>query len=117
MTRRTWGIAVRVLAVGAAIYTFFTLRSQMEQQKQMQPGAIQVKVVNQPPCGTVVVRKVPSGRPGVLVEITPMLTKALESPDSSVSVRDPVECAKLSTLHGSILQHNSTFLQIEFKKF
>jgi hypothetical protein len=102
MTRRYLGIAVRVLAVAAAIYTFFTLRSQLGNEQPSGDGAIQVKVVPKAPCGKLMLEKSTSAK-GERVDPSPAILQALEKSGEEVSVQSQAECDRLEKMNGTVI--------------
>jgi hypothetical protein len=116
MTRRTFAIAVRVLAVLAAIYTFFTFRSQLAQQKPSQ-GAIPVQVVRENACGWLTVTESKTLATGKLpADQSLTVSEAIQNPGMPVAVRQQPECDNFQKLNGSIISTDKGSFKIEFSK-
>jgi hypothetical protein len=120
MNRRSFGLLVRLIAVLAAIYAFFTLRSQLPEEKPAR-GPIPVRVVSerQAKCGSLIVRPVSitdHTGPKAPVEENPALREALLAMGKPVIVRDPAECERLAKLHDSVFSVEGGSIRIEFKK-
>jgi hypothetical protein len=120
MNRRSLGLLVRLIAVLAAIYAFFTLRSNLPEEKRHE-GPIPVSVVSgkQSLCGTIIVRPVSIADhtgPKAPAQQNPALAKAIQTMGKPVTVRDPKECERLERLHDSVFSIEGGSIRIEFKK-
>ncbi len=116
MNRRTFGLAVRLLAVVAAIYAFFSLRSQVANQRSSRE-VIPVKVVTQSVCGWLTATKSSSNtKEPAPIEQNPRLQEAMDRPGERVAVRNQAECDGLMKLNGSISSSSKGSFTIEFKR-
>jgi hypothetical protein len=118
MTRRTFAIAVRVLAVLAAIYTFFMFRSQLAEQRSPREGAIPAKVIsNDTACGWLTVSESSSnsGEEIRLDQNSAILT-AIETPGKRIAVRNEAECERLNPLNGSNISSEKRRFKIQFER-
>jgi hypothetical protein len=119
MNRRSFGLLVRLIAVLAAIYALFTLRSDLSEEKRP-GGPIPVTVVSgKQTCGSIIVRPVSimdHTGPKAPVQENPALAKAILAMGKPVSVRDPAECERLEKLHDSVFTIEKASIRIEFKK-
>ena len=120
ITRRTFAIAVRVLAVLAAIYTFFTFRSQLAERRSSQGGgAIPAQVVSRErPCGWLAVMKGSSSSADskISLEKNQALRAAIQKPGERVAVRNEEECGRLIKLNGSIISADKATFKINFSQ-
>ena len=119
MNRRSFGLLVRLLAVLAAIYALFTLRSQLPDEKAPS-GPIPVKVVSgkPAPCGSIIVRPVSitdNTGPKAPAQENPAIAKAMLVVGKPVIVRDPAECERLEKLHDSVFTTEKGSIRIQFK--
>jgi hypothetical protein len=120
MNRRSFGLLVRLIAVLAAIYAFFTLRSHLPEEKPPR-GPIPVTVVSgkQTSCGSIIVRPVSitdHAGPKAPTQQNPTLAKAILTTGKRVIVQDPAECERLEQLHDSVFSVEKGSIRIEFKK-
>ena len=115
MTRKTLGLAVRLLAVLAAIYTFFSLRSQLaEQQKPRDDGTIRVQVVH-PTCGWLSVQKSAESPKQRAEEPDEMIRKAIANPGTRIEMRNKLDCERISRMNGSTVTTPSGSYRIQFE--
>lgn len=117
ITRRTFAIAVRLIAVAAAIYTFFAFRSQLADRKPPSDGSIPVRVIGAaPPCGYLSVEKADGAKSDVS-EGSAIIREALTKPGHRVEVRNQKECERLLNLDGEVvvIEQQGTF-RIDFRK-
>ncbi|MCI0417304.1 hypothetical protein L0222_31440 [bacterium] len=120
MNRRSFGLLVRLIAVLAAIYALFTLRSQFPEEKPLS-GPIPVTVVSdkQTPCGCIIVRPVvitDHASPKAPVEQNPTLKEAILDMGKPVTVRDLAQCERLAKLHDSVFSIEKGSIRIHFEK-
>ena len=118
ISRRTFAIVVRVLAVLAAIYTFFTFRSQMEEQRPPRGGAIPAKVISrETACGWLTVRESSTDSAEQIdLDQSRSLLEAIQNPGQRIAVRNPEECGRLIKLNGSIISTEKGQFKIHFSK-
>ncbi|MGH9856901.1 MAG: hypothetical protein ACRD4B_03555, partial [Acidobacteriota bacterium] len=93
ITRRTFAIAVRVLALLAALYTFFTFRSQLaEQRSPGGGGAIPAKVVSrESACGWLTLNESSVSGEEIAFHQNRSILGAIQNPGERFVVRDQAE--------------------------
>ena len=113
LNRGTIGLVVRLLAVVAAIYTFFSFRNQMATPPAPR-GAIPVRVVGPQTCGTLVAEKTET--PGEKTDLAhlPDILQAIEKPGQAIPVRDKQECDRYTQMSGVIVSSDSGSYRIKF---
>jgi hypothetical protein len=119
ITRRTFAIAVRVIAVLAAIYTFFMFRSQLAEQRSPGGGrAIPAKVISrETACGWLKVdESLSDSGKQIALDQNRAILAAIQKPGELVVVRDPEECSSLIKRNGSIISADKRMFKINFSE-
>jgi hypothetical protein len=115
MTRKTFALAVRLLAVLAAIYTFFSLRSQLSEQRRPDNRAIQVQVM-QPVCGWLTATKATSDGSTPAGNLREVIRSALARPGERIAVSDTQVCEELASQGDFKIKTETGTFRIQFEK-
>jgi hypothetical protein len=102
MNRRSFGLIVRLLAVGAAIYAFYSLKHFQQPANGPKTGPIPVTVVpaDRETCGWITAEKVSQISSDISPD--PMIAEAIASPGKEIAVKSKKECDGLSSLNGKV---------------
>src|SRR6476659_9570711 len=102
MNRRSFGLIVRLLAVGVAIYAFYTLKHLQQPTTNPNTGPIPVTVVpaNRAICGWIMAEKVSQLSSDISAD--QMVAEAIASPGKEIEVKSKKECDGLSSLNGKV---------------
>src|SRR6188474_2038350 len=100
MNRRSFGLIVRLLAVGAAIYAFYSFRHiQNPSTATPRTGPIKVKVIPaEMLCGHLIAEK--TSTLSTSISNDPLVAQAIDSPGKEIEVRGNKDCERMVQLSG-----------------
>jgi hypothetical protein len=102
LNRRSFGLIVRLLAVAAAIYAFYTLKHFQQPANAPKTGPIPVTVVpaDRETCGWIMAEKISQISSDISAD--EMVAEALATPGKEIAVKSKKECDELSSLNGKV---------------